>query len=293
MPDFWTHLIAGEEMIEKSENKELTALFADHPETFNFGCQGPDFFFYSDFWPWIKEKKGVELGTKLHQEKTVSLILEIAKYLKNIKNNDKKIEKYQKSLIYLAGFIAHYSLDLKVHPFIFEYGGSGDSHKKLEMELDLKVAEKKWNLNVEKLFPVNFFDFGNELPDYITDFYRYILKNIFSYNKSAAQINKSYQDFKKFHRIFYSPQGIKATIIQFVDKLVPIEIALYSYKGNNNFEILNNHLYKLFEKKYNEGIKEGLGLYENIFAFLNDNISEFELKNKIEKKNFSGKKLIK
>ncbi|MGM0437327.1 MAG: zinc dependent phospholipase C family protein [Bacillota bacterium] len=292
MPDFWTHLIAGEEMIKKSKNRELTALFRDHPEIFNFGCQGPDFFFYSDFWPWIKEKEGIELGEKLHQEKTVTLIVEILKYLKEIKKLDKNIEKYQKSLLYLSGFIAHYALDLKVHPFIYEYGGSGISHKKLEMELDLKVADKMWSLNVEKLSPVNFFNFGNKLPEYITDFYIHIFKKVFFYNRSAKQINESYQDFKKFHRIFYSPQGMKAAIIRFVDKLIPIEITLYSYKANADFEILNDHLYSLFKKRYDEGIKEGLRLYENIFDFLNDNISEVELENIIEKKNFSGKKLI-
>lgn len=291
MPDFWTHLIAGEEIIEKSKNEKLISLFDNYPEIFNFGCQGPDFFFYSDFWPWIKEKEGVELGEKLHQKKTVTLIVEISKYLKEIKKT-KNIEEYQKSLLYLSGFIAHYVLDLKVHPFIFEYGGSGSSHKKLEMELDLKVAEKKWNLNIEKLSPVNFFDFGNELPEYITNFYIYVLKKVYFYKKSSKQINESYQDFKKFHRIFYSPQGMKAAIIRFVDKLIPIDIALYSYNANKDFEILNDHLYSLFKKRYVEGIEEGLRLYENIFNYLNDNISEVELKNKIVKKNFSGKKLI-
>lgn len=291
MPDFWTHLIAGEEMIEKSENEELIRLFSKYPEIFNFGCQGPDFFFYSDFWPWIKEKNGVELGEKLHKEKTDIIILEITKYLKIIKEDKENEEKFNKLLIYLSGFIAHYALDFKVHPFIYKYGGEGNSHKKLEMELDLKVAEKKWNLDVEKLFPVNFFDFGDQLPDYITDFYIYIFKNVFNFSRSYKDINKSYQDFKKFHRIFYSPQGIKSSIIQIIDKLAPIEIALYSYKGNSDFKILNNKLYNKFEISYDKGIKEGLRLYNMIFTFLNGKISEFEFKNKIEKKNFLGKKL--
>jgi len=291
MPDFWTHLIAGEEMIEKSENKKLISLFSNNPEIFNFGCQGPDFFFYSDFWPWIKEKNGVELGEKMHKEKTDILILEISKYLKEIKKDKQNEKKYDKLLIYLSGFIAHYALDLKVHPFIYKYGGEGNDHKKLEMELDLKVAKEKWYLNIEKIFPVNFFDFGDQLPDYLTEFYIYILKKVFGFSRNYKEINKSYQDFKKFHRIFYSPQGIKSSIIQIIDKVAPIEIALYSYKGNSNFKILNEQLYNKFEKRYNEGIKEALRLYKLLFSFLNGTISELELKIKIEKKNFLGKKI--
>ena len=72
MPDFWTHVIAGQEMINKSQNERLIALFDENKEIFNFATQGPDFFFYNNFWPWKKEKEGVNLGERLHNEQTKS-----------------------------------------------------------------------------------------------------------------------------------------------------------------------------------------------------------------------------
>ena len=244
-----------------------------------------------DFWPWIQNKKGVELGQKLHREKTVLLIIETISYLKKIKKDNNKSEEYQQLLLYFSGFIAHYALDLKVHPLIFEYGGTDNSHKKLEMEIDLKFSEQKWNLDLKKLYPVNFFDFGDKMLDSIADFYIYILDKVFSYDKNNQQINQSYQDYKKFYRLFYSPQGIKAKFISLIDKIAPMEISLYSYNLNTDFKILNSQIYNLFEEKYKQGIKEGLRLYKIIFAFLNNNISKKQLKTEIKNKNLLGREL--
>lgn len=289
MPDFWTHIIAGQEMIEKSDDKELSKLIDKNQKIFNFGCQGPDFFFYSDFWPWIREKKGTELGDRLHHEKTGELILESVCYLKKIKEESLDRE-YKKLLTYFFGFISHYVLDFSTHPFIFQKAGEGNPHKRMEMELDIIVMREKWGQDPVSISPLKAFDLGDDLPVFIQNYYLFIIKKLFSLKKEGSYINNSYQDFKKYHRIFYSPHKIKSTVIKLVDSLFSRDIALYSYAENKRFKLfVEAELdYESFYREYDKGIKEGIRLIQIILRHLDGVITKKELAGKIPDRDFTG-----
>ena len=288
MPDFWSHIIAGQEMVEKSHKKRLIKVMEENRELFNFGCQGPDFFFYGDFWPWKKDKKGPDTGVKLHKEKTAELIFESIKYLKSIYNdNNSKGERYsEKFLAYMSGFIAHYALDMKTHPFIFEKAGEGDNHKKMEMNLDIDLMQKKWQLDPQSISPLKAFNLGKELPEYIIDYYFFILNKLFSEKIDKKYINKCYEDFKRFHSIFYSPQNTKYKMIKMIDNFISMDLTIYSYSEKNEAHFLSTDDYSKFYDRYNEAVKEGVRLYQVIFNYLNNQISENGLKKEIPDKSF-------
>lgn len=45
MPDFWTHIIGGEKVLEGLAHRPFQEMVAGYRRLFNFGCQAPDFFF--------------------------------------------------------------------------------------------------------------------------------------------------------------------------------------------------------------------------------------------------------
>ena len=203
-------------------------------------------------------------------------------------------EKYDRLLIYFSGFIAHYALDSETHSLIFKYGGSGDSHKKLEIELDIKFMSEKWNLNAEKISIVKAINLGDKLPDYIRDYYYKIFRELYNLKADKEIINASYQDMKSFHKIFYTPQNFKLMFIKMLNKVVPPNILIYNYKENQNFKLLNSNFHTEFNDYYNKAIKKAIKLYELLFAFLNEIISENELEDSLYNlvnKDFSGKKI--
>ncbi|MGM0411154.1 MAG: hypothetical protein ACQEQF_10380, partial [Bacillota bacterium] len=216
------------------------------------------------------------------------------KYLKNSKREMKK-EKYSKLLIYFAGFLAHYALDSETHPLIFEYGGSGDSHKKLEIELDIKFMNEKWNLNAEKISIVKAMNLGDELPDYIKDYYNKVFIDIFNLKTSKEIIDASYQDMKSFHKIFYTPQNFKLIFIKMLNKIVPPNILIYNYRENQNFQLLSSDFYSKFNNLYEKSIEKAIKLYELLFVFLDEIITKNDLEDSLFDlidRDFSGKKLI-
>ncbi|WP_257349478.1 hypothetical protein [Pseudalkalibacillus decolorationis] len=49
MPNVWTHIHFGEKLLEKTG---IIGLDHETGPYFRFGTQGPDPFFYHNFWPW-------------------------------------------------------------------------------------------------------------------------------------------------------------------------------------------------------------------------------------------------
>ena len=46
-------------------------------QIFSLGCQGPDFLFYHNFLPWKKDKKLIELGSRMHKDACGPFLLEL------------------------------------------------------------------------------------------------------------------------------------------------------------------------------------------------------------------------
>ena len=47
MPDLWTHIVGGDMVIKEIEDRALYELLVENRKFYNFGTQGPDFFFYN------------------------------------------------------------------------------------------------------------------------------------------------------------------------------------------------------------------------------------------------------
>ena len=292
MPDFWTHILGGSEIIRGIKNEEIKEIVKENNKVFNFGCQGPDLFFYNDFWPWIKDKRGPEAGQKMHQKKVKELVLNSYTYLKDMEHN-KDIDRndYNRLTAYICGFICHYIIDKTTHPFIFARAGDEQEHKRLEQNIDSYLINKYRGENVCQLPPFKAIYLGKNLPLPIINYYSHVLKEIYNQDKQIDFINDSYQDCRHVLWIFYSPYRIKYNILRFINRLTSIDLTTYSYQANSRLKLLENEGYQEFETFFQQGIGEGRELINLLDDYLDDRVEKHYLWNKLPDYTFTGEKI--
>lgn len=143
MPAFFSHYRFGFYSYKELETSFLKAAVVKHPHVFVLGCMGPDLFFYH-----LGNYTGNEknFAKRLHEENTGEFLNYMFK--KFLTASDKKSDKSQIELAYAVGFLAHYCLDTKAHPYVYSIVGTEKGkfytgkHFQLESDIDLRVLEK-------------------------------------------------------------------------------------------------------------------------------------------------------
>ncbi|MGM0501648.1 MAG: zinc dependent phospholipase C family protein [Bacillota bacterium] len=287
MPDFWTHVLGGELMVKEmkeAQEHKYSEIIKSNQELFNLGCQGPDIFFYNDFWPWIKEKRGPEIGNKLHREKVTKLFELSLNFLKDNQNN----ENFPQLFAYLSGFIVHYALDRRMHPFIYEETDGFSEHKNLELNIDTYLTNKYWNKLPHRIDPEAAISVGDDLPDIIIEYYQYILDNLHEDYEHQKIINDSYRDFKKVFAMFYSRWRIKRTFFKIINPFISIDLSTLIYPTRPDFELLSCSDYNDVERLLLQGVGEAHNMVDKTIEFVEDAIEEPELNVTFPKVNFNG-----
>lgn len=284
MPDFWIHTLGGELVLKDLKNCDWKNQLEKNKKTFILGCQGPDLFFYNDFLPWIKNKRGPKIGTMMHQKHTKSLFLESIDYIKKAQNS----EGFNNLASYFSGFMVHYSIDKNEHPFINARTKSSDEHKLFEMKLDTYFIKKYWNKRVHLLSPSSQIDIGIKLPSSILDYYKNIAHEVFDVPLDADTINDSYNDYKKVFDIFYSPKGHKRFFLNMLNPIMPIDLSICIYPTDVDNEVLTKEEFLEFENIFKKGIAEAAELIELVSAYLKDEIDKVPIEKAFDNISFSG-----
>ena len=128
MPAIYTHYYFGQEIIEKLP-LELQDIIRKHPREYDFGTQGPDFFFYDR--PFSKENLS-SYGSTYH-------CLPGYTFFKKAKEELAKYQDKEPLLAYIFGFLSHYVLDSLMHTYI---SNCGLSHAAIEAEYDSHLLRK-------------------------------------------------------------------------------------------------------------------------------------------------------
>lgn len=141
MPGFTTHYLFGINTYQSLKNDSLKKTIFDHHAAFSLGLQGPDIFFY--YLPsYVVHENNI--GSVAHKEDTgrfLSCLLESTNLFP-----DKTEDAIARA--YIMGFIGHYLLDRRCHPYIYdrshfqgktpEYYGA---HMNLEVDIDTELLE--------------------------------------------------------------------------------------------------------------------------------------------------------
>lgn len=227
MPDIWTHILCGIEAIEGIKDNELKNEIKKGTNLFNLGTQGPDIFYYYRFLNGINNSYGGNLGRLMHTRETGEFFVQGLYFLNKINNRS----DYMKMLVYLSGFMCHFTLDSICHPYIY-YSAEKESiikneeylldsyHKKLEIIIDTLLLESKTGIK-SFLYPAyREIDVGEKMPQIILDFLERTINYLYGIKIGGNQINSAYRDMKTGLRILHDPNGIKISILSILEKIL-------------------------------------------------------------------------
>ncbi|BFH12216.1 hypothetical protein J6TS7_04430 [Paenibacillus dendritiformis] len=206
MPNVWTHLLFGQEALAAAglgrsiEEDRCRRLF-------NLGCQGPDFLFYHQFFPWQPASVMNELGSAMHNEHCGPFLADL------IRAASPDLIAGEDSRLYALGFLLHHVLDRNMHPYVFSRSGFRKwDHQRFEVLMDTHVLREKrgipsWKSPVWKEIHI-----GSILP---ADIIRHLseLSRTY-YPKLAADVaptswNDAYRAMIRAQKLFHDPTGMK------------------------------------------------------------------------------------
>ncbi|WP_031516571.1 zinc dependent phospholipase C family protein [Desulfofalx alkaliphila] len=216
MPDLWTHIITGEEIVADLPDNQCRLLIRRHLNLFRFGCQGPDFFLYYNFWPWLRDKRGTYFGEIIHLEQCGNFFQEIAAYINAI--TDTKLRN--RLTVYLMGLICHWTVDRWAHPYIHYISGikhPAGNHKRIEAAIDSILAHSRWKIDTSKTPVKPYIQLGSHLPQDINHLYMQVLNKLYldkaPVKPTAELIDRCYRHMMQALDFFYDPWGIKRRLL--------------------------------------------------------------------------------
>ncbi|SES69145.1 Zinc dependent phospholipase C [Oceanobacillus limi] len=274
MPNIWTHMLFCEDVVDSIGKPNP---FPANEKFMNLGAQGPDPFFYHNFWPWIKEDAVQEVGLKLHQEQCGSFLLDLITAAKSLNDHVRA---------YVFGFVTHHILDRNTHPYIhYRAGYEGNKHQKLEVIIDTIMMEKDKNLKTWKVPVYKEINVGSSLHDDIVHLLDKTIKRHYNNVKlDETDINKAYQDMKLALKILADPYGWKNLLLKSM-------ISSFSHrplKDQEDYLNINKDTWyhpatkepstKSFIDLYEQGRIEAIEITSSILSYWNDdNVTENHL----------------
>ncbi len=302
MPDVLTHILCGHDVI-KSLDKNTQKTILEKEKLFNLGCQGPDMFFYNDFIPTMKGKRGPKFGKMMHREKTGDFLIESIKY---IKEKTTASSDFNSLITYVSGLICHFGLDRKAHPYIYYFSGKHESdkpetrkyggyHKRLELIIDTILLKERNNLESFRHRAHEEIDVGPFLPKSIVEYYVYTLSKTYAPKEIINFINDSYKDMRAVLKLAYDPSGVKKGLVKIIDKIVKDDIEystlIYPREIDYRYDFMNvkrnpwNHPCDKSEKYidsfydiYDMAVKDSLNMIKSAINYLENKISLEDLR---------------
>lgn len=252
MPDILAHLICGNLSI-KNLNSNIKEIITTNQNLFNLGTQGPDIFFYHKIYPWQNSGNIFEFANLIHSTKTSKFFINSIKIIKkqieenhiNFFKTENKTTDAHKQFAYIAGFLTHYALDTKAHPYIFYFSGvnSSHNHKYFECIIDTILANV-YDAKKMKLFKTSKVI---KLKNYDINLVGNLLNKIgnltFNVDIPTEATSTSIKDIKSIMAIMYDPRHLKRATISLVDKVTKLKgkmkTASFPAKLDPNVDYLN------------------------------------------------------
>lgn len=212
MADFYSHSECAKRVI-----KTLNYDFNDN--LVFVGAQGPDPLYYNAFGKEAKDYR--YFADRMHDTSTQRLLINMTQYVKQHNTKD--------TYSYLIGFISHYALDVKIHPYIYYKAGiyqkeKEETHKyrglhlKFERSVDCVLIEEntKKKAHKHKLYKSHF---GlKQVPKDVAKIIGYTLKQTYGKDDGTKMFRVAVQKmYRNLRYLAYDPLGIKKQLLKFAD----------------------------------------------------------------------------
>lgn len=267
MPNIWTHNLFIDQLCENLDRMDIVKTAGN---TLHMGAQGPDPFFYHNFWPFTSNQKVEEVGMKLHTEQCGPVLMEMVKR-----------GATQKSRVqaYILGFLSHHILDRRTHPYIHYHAGYElNNHQVLEVLIDTIMLEQYRNIKTWKKPVYEQIKMGASLAP-IASFMQSVLEKHFPDLEDAYPsdfIEKSYKDIQLAQRVLYDPWGWKnkwfGTLVSSFSHQPVSDDKDYLNKSRRiwNHPATNEEQSESFIDLYEEALVEGTQLLRLTLAYWQD-----------------------
>jgi hypothetical protein len=279
MPNIWAHMIFGQEVLEVVNCKHVL----EDPtlrNVFNLGCQGPDFLFFHNFWPWKRDKKMNQLGSAMHSKECGPMLVEMVHTIQGRTMDDP-------ALVYVLGFLLHHVLDRNMHPYVFYRSGFKKwDHQHFEVAMDTLIVKRKLGLETWKTPVWKQVDIGDHLPSDITAMLLHATRQLYAdltTNVEESDFNQAYKDMILAEKIFHDPSGIKRLLsfnqiepMVFKRKLTHHDYLNEARKAWRHPALEDKTYTTSVWDLWNPALEDGMKVIQASLAFLknNDNIVE-------------------
>ncbi len=145
MPGLITHVLCSHQVSNKVDD-EIKELIKKYPSAYYLGSQGPDIFFY--YLPGFLNKETLNLGLLLHKRNTNDFLMSLLDNAKLYNDERKNV-----ALSYIFGYLTHYGLDSKTHPYIYYKSGFRQKGNLITMVKSLRTSlyHRKLDTSIDTL----------------------------------------------------------------------------------------------------------------------------------------------
>jgi len=228
MPSTVTHAYFALDVIDKLDYKIKKQLKLHKQSIKTFG-QGPDplYFYYLAF-PFVGKAVRNEYPRTIHDTKTRGFFITLVDEIKT-----KKLKKDSQTICMLYGFISHYVLDSKIHPYVTYKTGVYDKdlvetkkyrslHIDMELYLDGYMIFQRERMPIHNFKMYEFCFNKNPINTKTKDLLDTVVKKVYDIDNYSKYYFKSIKHMRIINRLFrYDKFGIKKFIYIILDKILP------------------------------------------------------------------------
>jgi len=223
MPNIITHALLAQDAIEAIDTPTLSALIAKYPRVYAMGSSGPDFLFYFRILPWQKADPSVkvkQIGNLIHSSKINDFYQSALGYIQTVKDDSTR----EIMTVFLAGHLAHWSLDSIAHPYVFAKTGEigkGDTkywHFRFESMLDTLMVTQVKGFKIENIRMPDFVSSTKATRIAVAELYQQVVLDLFNENIDLKVYEECIASMASAAKLLYDPYTLKFPGIQLGEK---------------------------------------------------------------------------
>lgn len=229
MPAFCTHYLFFE------DSKEFMRSLADFPlneKVCALGSQGADIFFFHKIYSLLHSKR--KIGSALHRAKPEDIFNAFAEYVR--KNPDPTAKSY------IYGFILHYALDRRCHPYIYALEKKitdsdkkihhSSAHNRVEMGLDAYMLYQKSGTEYPYLFDSSkTIELSDPEKDSTAKVLCYMIKRVLKKRISRSAVKRAINDTVRMQKLLRDKSGQLSILATVLETILGKAIGYYKFSA--------------------------------------------------------------
>lgn len=222
MPSYSTHCIFARELLP---HIYTTSDFDLNEGAVMVGTQGPDIFFFHRVFPWMPGKPLRKIGSLLHRAKPADIIENMRIYCNTV-SADKNTAKS-----YVYGFIMHYALDRRCHPYVYSMQNKiveknpltnpHTAHNTIEFSMDTYLLNKRYGIAEPVLFDTACTVCEDEkVLAEIGRLYAYVVPRVLGIKISETTAATAVKDMKRVQAATFDATGLKRKFLYAAETVI-------------------------------------------------------------------------